>query len=66
MQEHTREHHTNKAYYAKKIDQPVSAREFFQNAFGERPEWAVHLRGFRIREGLTQLELATRLGTGKK
>lgn len=35
---------------------------FFQDAFGDRPEWAVHLKGFRTREGLTQSELALRLG----
>lgn len=62
MRGHTREHHTNKVYCKEEIDQPISAREFFQNAFDDRPEWAVHLRGFRIREGLTQLELAKRLG----
>jgi DNA-binding XRE family transcriptional regulator len=62
MRGHTREHRTNKICYNDEIDRPISAREFFQNTFGDRPEWAVHLRGFRIREGLTQLELAQRLG----
>lgn len=61
MREHIREHHTNKQLYEVN-DKPASAREFFRDAFGDRPEWAVHLRGFRTREGLTQLELAKELG----
>ena len=52
----------NKIYSYEDVDQPISAREFFKDAFGGRPEWAVHLRGFRVREGLTQVELAKRLG----
>lgn len=65
MREYIRERHTSRAYYSQDedIDQPISAHEFFRGAFvGDRPEWAVHLRGFRVREGLTQLELAQLLG----
>lgn len=62
MRGHTKEHHTNKLYYSENINESTSARDFFQNAFGDRPEWAVHLRGFRVREGLTQIELAKKLG----
>lgn len=52
----------NKIHSYDDTHHPISARHFFQDAFGDRPEWAVHLRGFRTRKGLTQLELATRLG----
>lgn len=62
MRERTREHRTSKASYPEEAEQAISAREFFQDAFGQRPEWAVHLRGFRVRDGLTQLQLAQRLG----
>ena len=60
MREHTKAHHTNKVYDTdfEEEDQPISSREFFKDAFDGRSEWAVHLRGFRTREGLTQLHLA--------
>jgi hypothetical protein len=40
MREHIREHHTNKEHYYEGNNGAISAREFFQGAFGDRPEWA--------------------------
>jgi DNA-binding XRE family transcriptional regulator len=63
MRGHTRMHLMSKVDYTKEDnDPPISAIEFFQDAFGERPEWAVHLKGLRTREGLTQFALAEKLG----
>lgn len=40
----------------------ITAEEFFSKHFGDRPEWAVILHGARIREGLTQVQLAQLTG----
>ncbi|MFH1021049.1 MAG: helix-turn-helix transcriptional regulator, partial [Pseudomonadota bacterium] len=40
----------------------ITAEEFFSKHFGARPEWAVILHGARIREGLTQVQLAQLTG----
>lgn len=40
----------------------ITAEEFFNKHFAGRPEWAVSLRGYRTREGLTQAQLADATG----
>lgn len=40
----------------------MSADEAIKNICGNRPEWAVALRGLRFREGLTQKLLGEMLG----
>jgi len=40
----------------------ITAEEFFRKHLGDRPEWAVNLRGARTRESLTQLQLAELAG----
>lgn len=40
----------------------ISADEFFAKHLSDRPEWAVSLRGYRTREGLTQVRLAELTG----
>jgi DNA-binding XRE family transcriptional regulator len=44
------------------VDLPMSADEAIKKICGDRPEWAVSLRGLRYREGLTQAELGEMLG----
>ena len=43
-------------------EETISAEDFFEKHFAGRPEWAVSLRGYRTREGLTQMQLADATG----
>ena len=43
-------------------DATISADDFFKKHFAGRPEWAVSLKGYRTREGLTQMQLADATG----
>lgn len=44
------------------IDEPLSAQKAFEGMFGDKPAGAIHLKGLRVREGLTQTEMAEVLG----
>ncbi len=44
------------------LTSPVSADEFFAKNFSGEKRPAVHLKGMRYREGLTQVELAQKTG----
>jgi DNA-binding XRE family transcriptional regulator len=46
----------------KKKTDLIPSDEVFKEIFGDFPQWAVHLRGYRNREGLTQKQLAEALG----
>ena len=43
-------------------DSPVSTDQFFARNFSGQSRPAVHLKGLRVREGLTQTQLAERTG----
>jgi DNA-binding XRE family transcriptional regulator len=63
MRAHTRKHHTESSFQIGEGDDiPMSADEAIKKICGDRPEWAVALRGLRYREGLTQKALGDLLG----
>ena len=65
MRAHTRTLHTEKyvSREVKHIETPMSIEDLFKGSFGDMPTWAVNLRGFRNREGLTQADLSEIIGT---
>jgi plasmid maintenance system antidote protein VapI len=65
MQEHTRKHHIERVVYSEKKseeEKPMSIGEFIQENFADLPNWAIVLRGFRNREGLSQKSLGELIG----
>jgi DNA-binding XRE family transcriptional regulator len=62
MPELTRRHHIERSIQIEDDDIPMSADEAIKKICGDRPEWAVALRGLRYREGLTQKALGEMLG----
>lgn len=64
MQERTRKHHIDRIVYKEESDEdrPMSIEDFIQENFGDLPNWAIVLRGFRNREGLSQKSLGELLG----
>lgn len=63
MQAHTRKRHTeHSSQINENDDTPMVADEAIKKICGDRPEWAVALRGLRFREGLTQKEFGETLG----
>lgn len=63
MREHMRKHHIESFIHTNEDnDVPMSADEAIRKICGDRPEWAVALRGLRYREGLTQRALGELLG----
>lgn len=65
---HTRKHRTEESFYSKKvdvsgeIDKPMSLNAFIEEHFEKLPHWAIALKGFRHREGLSQTALGDILG----
>jgi DNA-binding XRE family transcriptional regulator len=63
MQAHTRKHHIEKEVVAdKKSDVMVDWRSAFTDLIDKFSEAGATLRGLRMREGLTQNELAQKVG----
>src|SRR5271163_4367972 len=44
------------------IDPPLSNEKAFKGMHANKPAWSVNLKGLRIREGLTQVKMAEKLG----
>lgn len=61
MQAHMKRHRTE-ANTFERSERLISADEMIQRICGKRPEWAVMLRGLRVREGLTQTSLGQMIG----
>lgn len=64
MREHMREHHTEN-YSPYQDRDSVNWKDAAKEAFGNLPGNAINLRGLRNREGLTQKELASSIGTNQ-
>jgi DNA-binding XRE family transcriptional regulator len=63
MQAHTRKHHIKKEVVAdKKSDVMIDWRSAFTDLIDKFSEAGATLRGLRMREGLTQNELAQKVG----
>lgn len=66
MQGHMRKHPTNVQTPFEDIeDKPIAAQDFIQAQFGDLPTWAIALRGFRNREGMSQSSLGNALGVAQ-
>jgi DNA-binding XRE family transcriptional regulator len=62
MWAHTNKHPTERSTQIGDGDISMSVDEAIKKICGDRPEWAVALRGLRYREGLTQKALGEMLG----
>lgn len=63
---HTRKHRTKQTESPSRMEDAfVSAEEFFEDAFGDRPKWSVNLAGARKRDGLTQKQLGELIGVSQ-
>ena len=49
--------------YRNEDEEPVSADEALRHIYAETSKGATHLRGARLRDGFTQVQLAKKLGT---
>lgn len=62
---HTKKHRTEESSRTparQEVDKSISLDDFIKRQFGDLPNWAIALKGFRIREGLTQASLGSQLG----
>ena len=63
MRAHTRKHHTEKSVVANSESYNLANwRDAFEDIIEKFSEAGAALRGFRLREGMTQNELAERIG----
>ena len=66
---HTKKHPTKKSasqtYSIDDKDDLITAEEFFEKSFKNRPKWSVILAGARKRDGLTQKELGELIGVSQ-
>lgn len=65
MQGHTRKHHTKGVATSSESSSSVNWRSAFNDLIEKFSEAGAALRGFRLREGMTQIELAERTGIGQ-
>lgn len=65
MRAHTKKHHIEQTNRFRKTDTPMSADIVIKKICGDRPYWAVALRGLRYKEGLTQAALGELLGVNR-
>lgn len=62
MRAHMKKHHIEGNLNRGLEERSMSADEMMENIRGSLPEWAVMLKGYRIREGLTQATVGEILG----
>lgn len=73
MRAHTRKHHIDdnhnfdrsKSKIQENDDQPIDWREAFSDLINEFTEVGASIRGFRLREGWTQIELGKKVGVSQ-
>jgi DNA-binding XRE family transcriptional regulator len=67
MRAHTRTRHTKTITRGRALDESasISGDEFYKELFGEFPKWATYLSGFRLRNELTQAQLAKEIGVSQ-
>jgi len=62
---HTKTRRTKVAQTHREENAFVTANEFFEDVFGDRPRGSVYLAGSRNKEGLTQKELGEKIGVSQ-
>lgn len=67
MRAHTRTHRTKAVSRERDMDDStsISADDFYKELFGEFPKWATYLTGLRLRDDLTQAQLAKEIGVSQ-
>lgn len=65
MRAHTKKHHTSNKHPGADVSVSVNIDDLLKKEFPDRPSAGVYLEGVRHREGLTQSELAKKLGTNQ-